>query len=100
MTPAIEAASAAKSQPPVTVDNTKQNVLAGVKCYIEVRWPGGSDGSHYFESLLCELGAEVSMFFTEDVTHVLWGNGNLQTLERVRDSEGDVKAVNLSWPME
>lgn len=78
----------------------KDTVLKGVKCYVEVRWQSGSDGSSMFVSLLRELGAEISVNLAADTTHVLWGNGNLATLERVQMSGGEMKAVNLNWPME
>lgn len=96
----VESSEGAEMAAEGEIAPAKDTVLKGVKCYVEVRWQSGSDGSSMFVSLLKELGAEISVNFAADTTHVLWGNGNLATLERVQMSGGEVQAVNLNWPME
>jgi hypothetical protein len=99
------------SQAPTEIPECR--ILDGVRIYVDVRCANGEDGSAAFESLLTELGADVVDSWTtnvnrspgkvseiQELTHVLWANGNTMTLEKVLATNGAVKCVNLSWPLE
>ena len=59
--------------------------------------------SELYIPLLMDLGAQVIDQWPSNnvgVSHVLWGNGDGRTLEKVVVSNGAVSCVNLGYPLE
>ena len=105
-----KAVSFRPSQAPSEIPECR--ILDDVRIFVDIRCANGDDGSAPFESLLAELGAEVVPTWctnlnrtpgkdtATELTHVLWANGCMRTLEKVLATNGAVKCVNLSWPLE
>jgi len=71
--------------------------------YVDVQDRNGADASSLFVPLLFDLGARVVAHWasnTDPVTHVLFKDGDLMTLEKVVASNGAVKAVNIGWVLD
>jgi hypothetical protein len=73
-------------------------VLAGTTFYLDVWGSDGSCANQYFEPLLEELGARVVKEWGEDVTHVLYKDGDGKSLQRAERS--GVRCVNVGWAVE
>jgi hypothetical protein len=61
------------------------------------------NASSLFVPLLLDLGARVVAHWasnTDPITHVLFKDGDLMTLEKVVASNGMVKAVNIGWVLD
>jgi len=82
----------------------KPQVLAGLTFVVDVRAHGsGADAGGLFAPLLAELGARVAGAWTssaDDVTHVLFKDGDLLTLEKVVAARGAVQAVNVGYVLD
>ncbi|KAH6620355.1 hypothetical protein C7974DRAFT_340627 [Boeremia exigua] len=75
--------------------------LQGLMFYVDVVSDSGKDQSFLFETLLTDLGAKVSKQWSNtDITHVLYKDGKADTLKKVVESKGSIKAVNVSWALE
>lgn len=78
-------------------------VLRGAVVFLDVYDNGGQNCGELFRPLLEELGAECVPSWssrTQEVTHVLFKDGELRTLTKVVASNGAVKCVNIGWPLE
>jgi hypothetical protein len=75
-------------------------ILGGLTIYADVCGSDGSSANKYFTPLLEELGAKVTDIWTDNVTHVLFKDGDEKTLKRVAQSKGSVKCVNVGWSLE
>jgi hypothetical protein len=75
-------------------------ILKNVRCYVDVWDSSGVSANQLFVPLLQELGAAIADELTEEVTHVLFKDGNEKTLRRVARSNGSIKCVNVGWPVE
>lgn len=81
----------------------RPTILAGLVFYVDVQDRNGSDASSLFVPLLLDLGAHIVTHWvsnTDPITHVLFKDGNLMTLEKVVASNGAVKAVNIGWVLD
>ena len=75
--------------------------LQGLTFYIDVISDSGKDQSFLFETLLTDLGAKVLKEWSHTgITHVLYKDGKTDTLKKVAESKGTIKAVNVSWALE
>lgn len=75
--------------------------LQGLTFYVDVISDSGKDQSFLFETLLTDLGAKVAKEWSNtDITHVLYKDGKPETLKKVVESRGTIKAVNVSWALE
>jgi hypothetical protein len=71
--------------------------LRGMKFFVDVT-SNGKDQNFLFTGLLEDMGAKVERTWDgTSVSHVLFKDGNLATLEKVLASKGAVKCVNLGW---
>ena len=78
-------------------------ILAGLVFYVDVQDRNGADASSLFVPLLLDLGARVVAHWasnTDPITHVLFKDGDLMTLEKVVASNGAVKAINVGWVLD
>lgn len=79
----------------------KPQILTGLTFYVDVRdHRTGADASALFTPLLLDLGAAVVPTWSSNsdaVTHVLFKDGDIMTLEKVVAAAGSVKAVNIGW---
>jgi hypothetical protein len=73
-------------------------VLDGTVFYLDVWGSDGSCANQYFEPLLEELGAKIVKEWGEDVTHVLFKDGDVRTLQKAERS--GVRCVNVGWAVE
>ncbi|KAF3004087.1 hypothetical protein E8E13_003388 [Curvularia kusanoi] len=75
--------------------------LQGLTFYVDVISDSGKDQSFLFETLLTDLGAKVLKEWSHTgITHVLYKDGKTDTLKKVVESKGAIKAVNVSWALE
>jgi hypothetical protein len=75
-------------------------VLGGATFYLDVWGSDGSCANQYFEPLLEELGAKVAKEWSEEVTHVLYKDGDGMTLKKAAQSRSGVRCVNVGWAVE
>jgi hypothetical protein len=95
-----------------------ENVLGGAVVYVDVHTTEGEDASGIFIELLQQMGARcvkswgwnprASMSSADKnrrdskvgITHVVFKDGGVRTLERVRQAAGLVKCVGVGWVLE
>ena len=78
-------------------------ILAGAVFYVDVNSADGADAADIFIPLLTEMGATCVPRWQnslDGVTHVLFKDGQIKTLEKVLASKGTIKCVNIGWPLE
>jgi hypothetical protein len=90
-------------------------LLRGAVAFVDVRTSDGTDASSLFIELLEQMGAQCVSEWNWDpsalvhgdassskigITHVVYKDGDAQTLERVRQSNGVVHCVGVSWVLE
>lgn len=74
--------------------------LQGVTFFVDVT-SHGKEHNYVFMSLLEDLGAKVLREWSSaDVSHVLFKDGKLETLQKVYNSKGAIKCVNVGWVLE
>lgn len=76
------------------------SILKNVTFYVDIWGSDGSCASQYFVPLLEELGAKVSKEWTDEITHVLFKDGDMKTVQRIAKSKGAIKGVNVGWALE
>ena len=82
---------------------SNHQILEGAVFFVDVNSAEGADAGDLFIPLLTELGATCVPRWQnslEGVTHVLFKDGQRRTLEKVSDSDGRIKCVNLGWALE
>ncbi|KAF2754986.1 hypothetical protein EJ05DRAFT_118362 [Pseudovirgaria hyperparasitica] len=75
-------------------------ILDGMTFYVDTRTNDQVDQSYMFVSYLERAGAVCVPQWSSNsmgVTHVLWMNGDIRTLEKVVASDGAVTCVNVGW---
>lgn len=95
-----------------------ENVLRGAVVYVDVHTTEGEDASGIFIELLQQMGARcvkswgwnprASMSSADmnrrdskvGITHVVFKDGGVRTLEKVRQAAGLVKCVGVGWVLE
>jgi hypothetical protein len=91
---------------PVGVVDTVQRppgILDGLVFYLDLVNQQGADSNYLFAPLIEEMGGECVVQWTSSalpVTHVVFMNGDVRTLEKVVASNGEVYCVNISWLLE
>ena len=78
-------------------------ILAGAVFYVDVNSADGADAADIFIPLLTEMGATCVPRWQnslDGITHVLFKDGHMKTLEKVAASRGTIKCVNIGWPLE
>lgn len=71
--------------------------------FVDVRAADSEDAGDLFIPLLEEMGAKVVSSWSgvdAGVTHVLYKDGAIETLEKVAATKGTVKAVNIGWVLD
>ncbi|EKG15440.1 BRCT domain-containing protein [Macrophomina phaseolina MS6] len=71
--------------------------------FVDVRTAGGEDAGDLFIPLLEEMGAKIVSSWSgadNEITHVLFKDGSIDTLEKVSATHGLVKAVNIGWVLD
>lgn len=97
-------------------------LLRGAVIFVDVRTSDGADASSIFVDLLTQMGASCVKFWAWDpngsnnstlgedegtmleskvgITHVVYKDGERRTLDRVRQSNGVVQCVGVSWVLD
>ncbi|KAF2823404.1 hypothetical protein CC86DRAFT_372369 [Ophiobolus disseminans] len=70
--------------------------LRGVTVFVDVT-SHGKPNNFVFTSYLEDLGATIAQQFVDGITHVLFKEGSISTLEKVVASKGAIKCVNIGW---
>ncbi|KAH7079099.1 hypothetical protein BKA63DRAFT_409671 [Paraphoma chrysanthemicola] len=73
--------------------------LQGLTFFVDVT-SNGKEHNYVFIQLLEDLGAKVPRQFEDGITHVLFKDGGVPTLEKVLASKGAIKCVNVGWVLE
>jgi hypothetical protein len=99
--------------------STSQQALHGAVVHVDVHTTEGEDASGIFVELLQQMGARcvkswswnpISSLSPVDnaepkdskvgITHVVYKDGGLRTLEKVKKASGLVKCVGVGWVLE
>ncbi|CZT04561.1 uncharacterized protein RAG0_10983 [Rhynchosporium agropyri] len=85
-------------------------LLKGAVVFVDVHTSEGSDASALFTELLTQMGARCVKTWSwngssEDtakigITHVVYKDGGKRTLERVKETNGVVSCVGVSWVLD
>ncbi|KAK4195822.1 hypothetical protein QBC40DRAFT_352232 [Triangularia verruculosa] len=84
-------------------------LLRGAVVFVDVHTTEGADASGIFVELLTQMGARClkewkwnpsSADSKIGITHVVYKDGGKRTLEKVRQSEGVVQCVGVSWVLD
>lgn len=83
-------------------------LLRGAVVYVDVHTSEGADASSIFVDLLTQMGARCVKTWNWNsqetsrigITHVVYKDGSKRTLERVRESNGVVQCVGVTWVLE
>ncbi len=90
-------------------------LLRGVVVFVDVHTTEGADASAIFVDLLSQMGARCVKSWSWNpfsppgnkdssskvgITHVVFKDGSKRTLEKVRESNGVVQCVGVSWVLE
>lgn len=93
----------------------KADLLCGAVVFVDVHTTEGADASSIFVELLSQMGAKCvkswnwnpSSPTTSDrsanrvgITHVVFKDGGKRTMEKVRETNGVVQCVGVSWVLE
>ena len=114
-----------KTQTPTTAKAPARATLQGAVVYVDVHTTEGADASSIFTDLLTHLGAKCVKTWSWNpragmkatgaqhgnlmdgdgvskvgITHVVYKDGGVRTLEKVRDTDGLVKCVGVGWILE
>lgn len=77
--------------------------LDGLVFFLDVNNTEGVDSNKLFAPLIEQLGGDVIPDWTSNsmgVTHVVFMNGEMRTLEKIVATNGHVHCVNISWVLE
>ncbi|EAT92240.1 hypothetical protein SNOG_00745 [Parastagonospora nodorum SN15] len=74
--------------------------LAGLTFFVDIT-SHGKEHNYIFMTLLEDMGAKIAKEWqSTGITHVLFKDGNKETLEKVLASKGAIKCVNVGWILE
>lgn len=74
--------------------------LQGLTFFVDIT-SNGRPQNYIFASLLEDLGAKVAKEWVDTgISHVLFKDGSLETLEKVVASKGAIKCVNVGWVLD
>lgn len=103
---------------PVQGATPKKSILRGAIVYVDVHTSEGEDASGIFVDLLTEMGAKCVRTWSWNprssdspsvkdatpskvgITHVVFKDGGVRTLEKVRQAADSVKCVGVGWVLE
>jgi hypothetical protein len=71
----------------------------GLTFFVDIT-SNGKEHNYVFASLLEDLGADIAKEWSTGITHVLFKDGKMETLEKVIASKGAIKCVNVGWVLE
>jgi len=77
--------------------------LFGLVFFLDVNKIDGENSNQLFVPLIEQLGGECVPEWSSNsmgVTHVVFMNGEIRTLEKVVATNGQVHCVNISWVLE
>ncbi|RYN65135.1 hypothetical protein AA0118_g3546 [Alternaria tenuissima] len=75
-------------------------ILQGMVFYVDVT-SNGREQNFLFRGLLEDLGAKVVQDISHaSVSHVLFKDGSISTLEKCLESKGAIKCVNVGWVLD
>ncbi|KAJ5514317.1 hypothetical protein N7463_003869 [Penicillium fimorum] len=117
--PSTPTATASPSKKPRRSISTEQKALHGAVVHVDVHTTEGEDASGIFVELLHQMGARCvkswswnphsSLSLVDGVepkdlrvgiTHVVYKDGGLRTLEKVKKAAGLVKCVGVGWVLD
>ncbi|KAJ5834826.1 hypothetical protein N7447_000852 [Penicillium robsamsonii] len=117
--PSTPTATASPSKKPRRSISTEQKALHGAVVHVDVHTTEGEDASGIFVELLHQMGARCvkswswnphsSLSLADGVepkdlrvgiTHVVYKDGGLRTLEKVKKAAGLVKCVGVGWVLD
>ncbi|GME65932.1 brct domain-containing protein [Neofusicoccum parvum] len=87
----------------IHIPRPDDRLLNGTVFFVDVRTADGEDAGDLFIPLLEEMGAKIVSTWSGvdgDVTHVLYKDGSVETLDKVATTQGAVKAVNIGWVLD
>ena len=70
-------------------------LFKGITFYLDVN-RNGTNNNKPFTELITNLGGTVTTDLEAKMTHLLWGQGSIETLEKVKGLKG-LKIVNTLW---
>lgn len=70
--------------------------LYGLTIFVDVT-SNGREHNHVFTEWLIHLGATIANELTPGISHVLFKDGSIATLEKVLESKGAIKCVQVGW---
>jgi hypothetical protein len=100
---------------PGTRDDLNPNLLRGAVVFVDVHTTEGADASGIFMELLTQMGARCRKTWDWNpsspsnadassnkvgITHIVYKDGGKRTLEKVRQTNGLVHCVGVSWVLE
>ncbi|OLL25034.1 Microcephalin, partial [Neolecta irregularis DAH-3] len=84
----------------------RHSVLQNIVVYLDVRTIDGDDASAPFVDLIKSLGGRIAKSWNSNhdrsnhnITHVIFKDGSPRTLAKIKETNGAVKCVGLSWVM-
>ncbi|KAF9876700.1 hypothetical protein CkaCkLH20_05546 [Colletotrichum karsti] len=93
--------------------DVNRNLLSGAVVYVDVHTTEGADASGIFVELLGQMGARCVKTWAWNpnsienpdaskigITHVVFKDGGKRTMEKVRESNGVVQCVGVSWVLD
>ncbi|OLN86805.1 hypothetical protein CCHL11_07832 [Colletotrichum chlorophyti] len=93
--------------------NLNPGLLRGAVVYVDVHTTEGADASGIFVELLTQMGARCVKTWAWNpsatgnsdaskvgITHVVYKDGGKRTMEKVRESNGVVQCVGVSWVLD
>jgi hypothetical protein len=86
-----------------TSPQKEPGILDGCVFFLDINSLTGSNQNNLFVGLIEELGGACVQEWSHNnmgITHVLFMNGEMRTLEKVLASNGDVFCVSLGWLLE
>lgn len=94
-----------RPQPAVEEESVEKTArpLEGLVFFLDVNNTEGVDSNKLFAPLIEQLGGEVVPDWTSNsmgVTHVVFMNGEMRTLEKIVATNSQVHCVNISWVLE
>lgn len=117
-TPKARSTTTSPSKTPQRNNTAEQGVLRGAVVYVDVHTSEGEDASGIFIELLTQMGAKCVKTWSWNprsslspdeggeprekvgITHVIFKDGGVRTLEKVRAAGGLVKCVGVGWVLE
>lgn len=84
----------------VNIPRPDDGLLNGTVFFVDVRTANGEDAGDLFIPLLEEMGAKIVSDWGSNISHVLFKDGDSETLEKVFATNGTVKAINIGWVLD